>query len=397
MTHRPRRRTFTFVIGLVVLLLALLGPVASVRAATLDLTLTQVRSGLPSLTQVTNAGDGTNRLFLVERRGVVRALSTSGSLTTFMDIQGIVQDSGGEQGLLGIAFHPNFGAAGANGYRRLFVYYTRNGGDIVVSRFQANSAGTAVPSGSTGSALMVIEHSARSNHNGGGMAFGPDGFLYIATGDGGGGGDPDRNGQSRTKNLLAKILRININGTGSGPYDRYSIPSTNPFRGSISGLDEVWAYGLRNPWRISFDRETGALFIADVGQNQYEEINREPAGYRGGRNYGWNVMEGKHCFSSSSCNRSGKTLPVAEYTHSGGNCSITGGYVYRGPDVPLRNWYVFADFCSGRIWTMAAGGSTLHQRENTTFNITSFGEAENGTLYFVTIDGRLVRVGGRVV
>jgi glucose/arabinose dehydrogenase len=386
----PRRRP-TFVVGLAVLLLTLVGPVATTRAAAFELSLPLIRSGFAQLTQVTNAGDGTNRLFVVERRGTVRVVASDGSLVPgfFMDIQSIVQDAGGEQGLLGIAFHPNFEAN-----RRLFAYYTRNGGDIVIARFQTNAAGTAVAAGSTGSALLVIEHSARTNHNGGAMAFSPEGLLYIGTGDGGGSGDPDRNGQSKTKNLLAKILRINVNGTGSGPYRRYSIPSTNPFRGSISGRDEVWAYGLRNPWRISFDRGTGMLFIADVGQSRYEEINREPAGYRGGRNYGWNVMEGKHCYARSTCNRSGKTLPVAEYTHSVG-CSITGGHVYRGTDpanVTLRGWYVFADFCSGRFWTMAATGSSLIQRRDTDLNVTSFGEAENGELYVVTLDGRLFGV-----
>ncbi len=164
---------------------------------------------------------------------------------------------------------------------------------------------------STRASILWIEHSARTNHNGGALAFGPDGLLYIGTGDGGGAGDPDRNAQYRTKNLLGKILRINVNGTGAGAYDRYSIPSTNPYRGSIAGLDEIWAYGLRNPWRISFDRQVGTLYIADVGQGRYEEINREPAGYHGGRNYGWSVMEGRHCYRpSSGCSLSGDTLPV---------------------------------------------------------------------------------------
>jgi glucose/arabinose dehydrogenase len=387
MRHRTARRRLPFLVTAAALI-ALVVPMASARGATPDITLSQVLSGLESLTQVTNAGDGTGRLFLVERRGVVKALD-GGTLTTFMDIRSIVDhETGGERGLLGLAFHPNFETN-----RRLYVYYTRVGGDIIVARYLANASGTAAQL-STRQTLLWIEHSAQTNHNGGAMAFGPDGFLYMGTGDGGGSGDPYRNGQSKTKNLLGKILRINVNGTGSGPYDRYSIPSTNPFRGAISGLDEVWAYGLRNPWRISFDRQVGTLFIADVGQNRYEEINREPAGYRGGRNYGWSVMEGKHCYRpTSGCSLSGDTLPVAEYSHASGNCSVTGGYVYRGPAVALRNWYVLADFCSGRIWTMAAGGSTLFLRRDVSWNITSFGEGEDGTLYLVTIDGRLVRVG----
>jgi glucose/arabinose dehydrogenase len=326
----------------------------------------------------------------VERRGTVRVYE-NGAVKAgyFLDLRSVVDDSAGERGLLGLAFHPSFETN-----RRVYVYYTRSGGDIVVARLRANAGGTAV-SASTRESILAIEHSTYGNHNGGAMAFGPDGYLYIGTGDGGGAGDPLRNGQSKTKNLLGKILRIHVGASGSGPYDRYAIPSTNPFRGSISGLDEVWAYGLRNPWRISFDRATGSLYIADVGQNRYEEINREPAGYKGGRNYGWNVMEGKHCYNASSCNTSGKFLPVAEYSHaSGGNCSITGGYVYRGTDYPdLVGQYVLADFCSGRFYTMPANGSSLWMRRDTSLNVTSFGEGEDGELYAVTINGRLYQIG----
>jgi len=387
MTHRTAgRRVHILVIAAA--LIALIVPLTATRAATFTLSLPIIASGFSQPTQVTNAGDGTNRLFVVERRGTIRVVE-AGVLKAgfFLDIRSLVADAGSEQGLLGLAFHPNFETN-----RRLFVYYTRNGGDIVVARFVTNVARTAVVLSSR-SNVMVIEHSARTNHNGGAMAFGPDGYLYIGTGDGGGAGDPYRNGQSKTRNLLAKILRINIDGTGAGQYGKYSIPSTNPFRGSITGLDEVWAYGLRNPWRISFDRGTGAFFIADVGQNRYEEIDREPAGYRGGRNYGWNVMEGKHCYARTTCSLSGDTLPVAEYAHGSSNCSITGGYVYRGPTQPkLVGAYFFADFCSGRIWSMAANGSTLWLRRDTTLNITSFGESEDGELYLVTLPGRLYQV-----
>jgi glucose/arabinose dehydrogenase len=387
--HRSRR-LLPLLASLAVLVLTLAIPVTTVRAAAPNVTLTQLRNDSGSYTQVTNAGDGTNRLFLVDRSGIIYALSPGGARSTFLDIRSIVDsETGGERGLLGLAFHPDF-----ESNRRLFVFYTRAGGDIIVARFTADAGGTAV-STSTRQSILWIEHSARSNHNGGALAFGPDGLLYIGVGDGGGAGDPARNAQYRTKNLLGKILRINVNGTGAGPYDRYSIPSTNPYRGSIAGLDEIWAYGLRNPWRISFDRRDGLLYIADVGQSRYEEIDREPAGFRGGRNYGWSVMEGRHCYRpSTGCSLAGDTLPLAEYSHAGGNCSITGGYVYRGPAVALRNWYVFADFCSGKIWTMAQAGH-FYQRRDTAWNITSFGEGEDGTLYLVTIDGRLVRVGAR--
>jgi glucose/arabinose dehydrogenase len=385
--HRSRHARLAALAGLTALLLITILPASVARGAT-TIGLPLRASGLQALTQVTNAGDGSNRLFLVEKRGVVRVYQNGAvKAGTFLDLRALIGDSSGERGLLGLVFHPQFEVN-----RRLYVYYTRTGGDIVVARLRANASGSWT-SRSTLEPMLVIEHSAHSNHNGGAMAFGPNGYLYIGTGDGGGAGDPGRNAQSKTKNLLGKILRINPGGSGSGPYRRYSIPTTNPFRGATIGLDEIWAYGLRNPWRISFDRSTGALFIADVGQSRYEEIDREPPAYAGGRNYGWNVMEGKHCYNASSCSTSGKTLPVAEYGHTGGNCSITGGYVYRGSAYPaLAGQYVLADFCSGRFYTMPAEGSSLWMRRDTVLNVTSFGESEVGELYAVTINGRLYQV-----
>jgi glucose/arabinose dehydrogenase len=385
--HRSRHAGLAALAGLTALLLITILPASVARGAT-TIGLPLRASGLQALTQVTNAGDGSNRLFLVEKRGVVRVYQNGAvKAGTFLDLRALIGDSSGERGLLGLVFHPQFEVN-----RRLYVYYTRTGGDIVVARLRANASGSWT-SRSTLEPMLVIEHSAHSNHNGGAMAFGPNGYLYIGTGDGGGAGDPGRNAQSKTKNLLGKILRINPGGSGSGPYRRYSIPTTNPFRGATTGLDEIWGYGLRNPWRISFDRSTGALFIADVGQSRYEEIDREPPAYAGGRNYGWNVMEGKHCYNASSCSTSGKTLPVAEYGHTGGNCSITGGYVYRGSAYPaLAGQYVLADFCSGRFYTMPAEGSSLWMRRDTVLNVTSFGESEDGELYAVTINGRLYQV-----
>ena len=389
--HRPRHRRLALLASLAALVVLTVIPMSTARGATLAVEVPTVKTGFASLTQVTNAGDGTNRLFVVERRGTIRAISSTGALQSgyFLDIRSLVNDDSGERGLLGVVFHPQFETN-----RRLYVYFTRGDGDIIVARLRANSTGTRVPASSIQN-ILRIEHSSRSNHNGGAMAFGPDGYLYIGTGDGGGAGDPSRNAQSKTKNLLGKILRIHVGGSGAGPYGRYSIPSTNPFRGSIVGLNEVWAYGLRNPWRISFDRGSGAFYIADVGQARYEEINREPRNFAGGRNYGWNVMEGKHCYAASSCNKSGKWLPVAEYTHAGGNCSITGGYVYRGSDpanAGMVGLYMFADFCSGKMYTMPNTGGAITLQRDSIYNITSFGEAENGELYFVTINGRLHRV-----
>jgi glucose/arabinose dehydrogenase len=387
---RRSRSAVSIVVLLVLTVLALALP-ASALATDITILLGKRAEGLSSLTQVTNAGDGTDRLFLVEKRGTIRVFE-NGAVKPgyFMDIRSKVEN-GGERGLLGLAFHPDFETN-----HRLFVFYTRNGGDIVVSRYTTNAAGTDVIE-STHSPLMLIEHSARSNHNGGSMAFGPDGYLYIGVGDGGGSGDPGNDAQQPSKNGLGKIHRIDVNGTGRGPFNRYSIPPTNPLAGGKKANDTVWAWGLRNPWRISFDRATGVFFITDVGQNRYEEINREPAGFGGGRNYGWRVYEGRHCYNASSCSLAGDTFPIAEYRlRRNGNCAITGGYVYRGTDYPvLVGKYVFADFCSGRILTMAANTPKdgEHTQRDTSLNITSFGESEDGELYLVTIDGRLYKVG----
>jgi glucose/arabinose dehydrogenase len=379
--HRPRILTLVMLTAFAVSIAA----PSLTSAASYKLVFARIATGLAAPTQVTNAGDGTNRLFIVEKRGTIRVLGAGGIQPGyFMDIRSIVADSG-EQGLLGVAFHPDFETN-----RTLFVYYTRNGGDIVVSRYTTNAAGTNVDE-TVPRPLLVIEHSANTNHNGGALAFGPNGYLYMGVGDGGGGGDPLYYAQKKNV-LLGKILRIDVNGTGAGPYDRYSIPADNPYAGATPGLDEIWAIGLRNPWRISFDRASGRLFIADVGQSRYEEIDRETTA-TGGKNYGWSAMEGKHCFKPSRCPLAGDTLPVAEYSHAGGNCSVTGGFVYRGTLQPaLIGQYVFADFCSGRVWTMPYAGLVVTLRADTSLMITSFGENEGGELYAVTIAGVLYRV-----
>jgi len=392
MTHdRPRHARLAALAGLTALLLITILPTSVARGAT-TIGLPLRASGLQALTQVTNAGDGSNRLFLVEKRGVVRVYQNGAvKAGTFLDLRRLIGDSSGERGLLGLVFHPQFEIN-----RRLYVYYTRTGGDIVVARLRANASGSWT-SRSTLEPMLVIEHSAHSNHNGGAMAFGPNGYLYIGVGDGGGGGDPRNNAQNKGR-LLGKILRINVNGTGHGPFGHYSVPRSNPFYGPTPGLEAIWDYGVRNPWRISFDRGTGKLFIADVGQNRFEEIDRERPGFTGGRNYGWNAMEGMHCYRASKCPLAGDTLPNAEYAHVDGNCSITGGYVYRGPtQTALVGLYVFADYCSGRIWTIPNNGLAVNTpetlRADTDLNITSFGESENGELYGVTINGRLYQFG----
>jgi glucose/arabinose dehydrogenase len=372
-------------LSLLLMLLALGLPPSASAAITLD----ELSSGLDPLTQVTSAGDGSGRLFLVERRGLIKVFKDGAVQPgSFLDMRTKVE-AGGERGLLAVAFHPRFEDNGL-----LFVFFTRPGGDVVLGRWRANTSRSAVMLSSF-KTLLAIEHSSAANHNGGGMAFNPrNGLLYAAVGDGGGSGDPENDAQNVVRNRLGKVLRINVDGTGGGPYGTYSIPSSNPYVGR-SGRDEIWSYGLRNPWRLSFDRANGNLYIADVGQGSWEEVNRESYGQPAGRNYGWRVMEGRHCYQASTCNRSGKTLPITEYGHTNGNCSITGGFVYRGPtQVALVGKYVFADFCSGRMWAMPALGGNGDQvlQADTTRQITSFGEGDDGELYAVTIDGRLFRV-----
>jgi len=385
MRRRRHVRRFAAPLSLLLLLIASAIPPAASAAVTLD----QLASGLEPLTQVTNAGDGSGRLFLVERRGSIRVYR-DGAVQPgyFLDMHTMVQ-AGNERGLLGLAFHPQFASNGL-----LYVSFTRPGGDIVMARWRANADRSAVMLSSF-KTLLTIEHSSAGNHNGGGMAFNPkNGLLYAAVGDGGGSGDPENDAQNVVRNRLGKVLRINVNGTGGGQYGTYSIPASNPYVGR-SGRDEIWSYGFRNPWRLSFDRANGNLFIADVGQGSWEEVNRESFGQAGGRNYGWRVMEGRHCYKASTCNRSGKTLPITEYGHTSGNCSITGGFVYRGPtQTALVGRYVFSDFCSGRIWSILATGGHGDQvlEADTSEQITSFGEGDDGELYAVTIDGKLFQV-----
>jgi glucose/arabinose dehydrogenase len=343
-----------------------------------QLTVVKVVGGFSSPVGVTNAGDGSGRLFVVEQGGRVRIVKGGKITGTFLNISGQVI-SGGERGLLGLAFHPDFLT---NGF--LFVYYTRPGGDIVIARMRANAART---SASGLDPILVIEHSLHSNHNGGALVFGPDGYLYAGVGDGGGAGDPQNNGQDRNT-LLGKVLRINPT-TGSSA--TYAIPADNPYVGVSNRREEIWDYGLRNPWRLSFDRTTGDLYIGDVGQGAWEEVDHEDVADLGDNNYGWRIMEGAHCRVAGCTPPANDVLPVAEYSHSFG-CSITGGYVYRGSHVDLQGLYVYGDYCSGRLWTMNANGTGETVRRDTSLNISSFGESEAGELYLTHHGGTLYRV-----
>jgi glucose/arabinose dehydrogenase len=349
-----------------------------------------ITGGLSSPTGVTNAGDGSGRLFVTEREGRIRVVK-DGAVQSgyFLDFADEVQ-GGGEEGLLGLAFHPDFASN-----HLLYVYFTDNAGNNMVREYETNASAAAVDE-STARNLLPLAHPTNNNHNGGALAFGLDGYLYIGVGDGGGGGDPFESGQDKN-DLRGKILRIDVDGTGAGTYGRYAIPADNPFFGTSGAKGEVWAWGMRNPWRISFDRATDDLWIGDVGQGAYEEIDHELASSAGGVNYGWDCREGKHVFSDPSpglgCGGP-FTDPIAEYTHVSGNCSVTGGFVYRGSTQPdLVGQYVLADYCSGRIWTIPAAGTTLTQRLQVGINISSFGESESGELYATDLTGgRLYRV-----
>ncbi len=327
------------------------------------------------------------RLFVVEQGGIIRIMRPSGDVLgiPFLDISDRVI-SGGEQGLLGLAFHPNYVT---NGY--FYVNYTNLDGDTTISRFSVSPANRnrALPGSE---AIILVVAQPFSNHNGGDLAFGPDGYLYIPLGDGGSGGDPLDNSQN-LDSLLGKILRLDVDGGFP-----YAIPPDNPFVG-LPGADEIWAYGYRNPWRFSFDRLTGDMYIGDVGQNDREEIDFEPAGSAGGGNYGWRCYEGSAPYNLSGCSLDPDDyiFPIHEYTHAEG-CAVTGGYVYRGTRFPtLAGHYFFADYCSGIVWDLlpdGMGGWTLTDHGSVLGNPTAFGESSRGDLYVADAsDGTIYLIG----
>jgi len=330
--------------------------------------LKKVYSGFNQPVYLANSSDNSGRIFIVEKPGKIISLK-NGTKTTFLDITDRVRSKESERGLLSVAFHPEFIKNG-----RYFVYYTDSRGDVIVSEFNSSS-------GNKNEKVIMKIKQPYSNHNGGQLEFGPDGYLYIGTGDGGAGGDPLENGQN-ILSLLGKILRIDIN---SG--DIYNVPTSNPFINK-SGKDEIWAYGLRNPWRFSFDRETGDLYIADVGQNKWEEINFQPSGSGGGENYGWRYLEGFNTFDlDSDIDLSSLTMPVIEYSHQDG-CSVTGGYVYRGERYrDIQGTYFFGDFCSGIIWGLRKKNNEWQYAKflNSSLLISSFGIDEKGDIYITDL------------
>ncbi|MFC1463625.1 MAG: PQQ-dependent sugar dehydrogenase [Candidatus Brachytrichaceae bacterium NZ_4S206] len=348
--------------------------------------LQMIAEGLDKPTYLTHAGDGSGLLYITEQPGRVRVWRDGQLLPTpFLDLTDRVGDRGNEQGLLSIAFSPDYAQS-----RRFFVNYTDNDGDTVVSGFIAHADGLTADPASEWEVLRVEQPYA--NHNGGQIQFGPDGLLYIGMGDGGAAGDPQNFAQN-ARSLLGKMLRIDV--SQSSATQPYRVPADNPSFGD-GARPEIWASGLRNPWRFSFDRVTGDMFIADVGQNAFEEINFQPAN-QGGQNYGWKFREG---FAPYAGDPGTLTLtdPIHQYAHREGGCSVTGGYVYRGSALPaLVGTYIYGDFCSGLIWTLRPNSNGEWQNNllfRTPYNISSFGEDEAGDLYVLDRNGAVYKLVG---
>ncbi len=354
----------------------------------IELTLEQYTAGLSSPVGVYNTGDvDDDRIFVLERSGRIRIVDGSGALqsSAFLNIDPIVAQTGGssEQGLLGMAFHPDYAN---NGF--FYVHYSDNSGDGQISRFSVDDTDPNLADGASEFKIIKIDQ-PYGNHNGGEIQFGPDGYLYIGMGDGGAFDDPENRSQN-PQELLGKMLRIDVDNGAP-----YSIPGDNPFVGDATTKDEIWAIGLRNPWRFSFDRMTGDMWIGDVGQNQAEEIDFEPAGSAGGLNYGWRCYEANDLYLTGGCgNASEYTAPAVEIPQGGfsGPCSITGGYVYRGVEyTDIHGKYIYGDYCSGDIWAITnngAGGFTnenLDKINNSAWS--SFGEDSQGRLYIVSLTG----------
>ncbi len=390
------------------ILAGLVPPLAASASAQQPIATEPVASGLNAPLYVTHApGDDASRIFIVTQFGKIRIVKDGTLLTApFLDINSKITFSG-EQGLLGMAFHPDYEQ---NGF--FYVNYSDDtGGDTVIERYQVDPTDPDSALPASAFELLGIDQPF-SNHNGGWIDFGPDGYLYIGMGDGGSGGDPGNRAQNGQE-LLGKILRIDVDNPSGGL--NYGIPPSNPFVNDPLVLDEIWAIGMRNPWRCEFDNETGDLWIADVGQDKWEEIDFEPAG-SGGQNYGWRIMEGNHCFNpATNCNQTGLILPVYEYSHGGApfRCSVSGGVVYRGramADMHAR--YFFSDYCSGQTWSFRlSGGTTVvdfveHTTEldppgsPTLGSIVSFGEDADGEMYVVDQAGgdvyRIVPAGLRL-
>jgi hypothetical protein len=398
--NRRRRRFFTALLPVVFLTLAAascdsndskpasMGPAASPSGYMAQ----RIVTGLSVPVGVYAPPGDTSRVFIVEKTGTIRIYKSGALLPNpFFTQAGL--SSGNEQGLLGLAFHPQYATNG-----KFYVYYTDVPGDIHVVEYLVSSDPDSASA--TSREILFVSHQPNDNHNGGQIAFGSDGFLYIGIGDGGGAGDVPGNGQNLNV-LLGKILRLDVDA-GSP----YAVPASNPFANQAGRKGEIWSYGLRNPWRFSFDRANGDMYIGDVGQDNWEEVDYEPNA-TGGRNYGWHRMEGNHCFMPPApCDQTGITLPVTEYDHSVG-CSITGGYVYRGSQLPeLQGTYFYGDYCTGIIRSFKILGGTAAEPLEWTSSLrtegggamtglSSFGQDAAGELYMVLLGGDVYRLAKR--
>jgi glucose/arabinose dehydrogenase len=389
-------RRFVFTVLLVAMMVAVTqaqdAPITRIETppSADDVQLTPViTDGLRRPIYLTNAADGSGRVFIVEQGGVIYVTDSDMSdLGIYLDVSALVSaeaNSSGytERGLLGLAFHPAYASNGT-----FFINYTDRRGTTVIARYttSADNPNEADPNSAE---IIFTQPQPFPNHNGGHMAFGPDGYLYVSLGDGGSANDPLGAGQSLDV-LLGKILRLDVN-----PETGYAVPADNPFANG-GGLPEIWAYGLRNVWRFSFDRATGDLYLGDVGQNKWEEINFQPADSRGGENYGWSAFEGSHVFNQNA-SATNPVLPIAEFEHSNANgCSITGGFVYRGSNLPtMQGVYLYSDYCSGRIWIAYRDASDTWQSQvflEAGVAVSSFGEDEAGELYVVGYGGEIYRL-----
>lgn len=354
---------------------------SSLIANSQSINLEEFATGLTSPVEITNAND--SRLFVVQQNGIIKIIQPNGTInaTNFLNI-GSKIIFGGERGLLGLVFHPQYST---NGY--FFVYYNNPAGNIIVARYSVSSTDSNVADPASEKILLNIPKPF-DNHNGGSIHFAPDGKLWIITGDGGSGGDPNNNAQNKNS-LLGKMLRIDVDATGP-----YNIPTDNPFAGTIDGADEIWAYGLRNAWKFSFDLTTGNAMIADVGQGAIEEINKMPI-TQAGLNYGWRCYEGNNAYNTAGCAaQSTMTFPVAVYDHSGGKCSITGGYVYRGTQYPsLQGKYFFADYCSTQIGILDSNNTITWTSPYSGNNFSTFGEDYQKGLYVAAVNsGKIFKI-----
>ena len=360
------------------------------RAGEVALTSLLITNGLARPVQVVAAPGDYSRIFIVEQRsgstGRVKIYDLENGVLLSTPFLSQSVSTSSEQGLLGLAFHPNYNQ---NGY--LYINYTNTSGNTVIERLTVSASNPNVVQSGSDYTIMTISQ-PYTNHNGGWLGFGPDGYLYIATGDGGSGGDPGNRAQDITNQMLGKMLRIDVDG-GSP----YVSPPSNPFVG-VTGDDEIWAYGLRNAWRCSFDRETGDLWMADVGQNAYEEISFQPANSQGGENYGWRCYEGDHTYNTSGCSGPYE-FPIWEYGHGSG-CSITGGHVYRGEAMPsMHGTYFFSDYCTSRLWTLRYDGAGVYDYQDRTSEIggnissvSGYGEDAAGEIYICDLGGEVWKV-----